>query len=147
MPVFRWRETRSLLPDLEREFERLLEGVGFHVAGRGSGRSFPQLNLLEDADSYVVTAELPGHEAKEIEVTVVSGYLSIRGNRRPPAEAEEESFRRRERFHGPWQRRIQLPDRILEEQLRADYVAGILRVTLPKAPSGQPRQITVNEGP
>ncbi len=146
MPVFRWRETWSPLPDLEREVDRLLEGVRLHMQGIRSSRSFPQLNLLEDAESFVVTAELPGHEAKDIEVTIVSGYLSIRGNRRPPAEAEAESYRRRERFHGPWQRKVQLPDRILEDQLRADYVAGILRVTLPKAPSGQPRQITVNEG-
>ncbi|MBC7966060.1 MAG: Hsp20/alpha crystallin family protein, partial [Fuerstia sp.] len=46
-----------------------------------------------------------------------------------------------------WQRKIQLPDRIDEDGMRADYSAGVLRVTLPKAPSSAARQIKVNEGP
>jgi HSP20 family protein len=86
-------------------------------------------------------------DPRQIEVTTASGYLTIKGNRTPPEEAREDSFRRQERFHGPWQRTIQLPDRVDEDGMKADYSAGVLRVTLPKAPSSLPRQIAVNDGP
>jgi HSP20 family protein len=147
MPMFRWGQTWDPFRDLEREVDRLLQGVSLTLHGVRFGRRFPQLNLLEMTDRYVLTAEIPGADLKQLEVTTASGYLTIKGNRQPPEEAREDAFRRQERFHGPWQRTIQLPERVDEEGMKADYSAGILRVMLPKAPSTTPRQIKVNEGP
>ncbi|MFO0979615.1 MAG: Hsp20/alpha crystallin family protein [Planctomycetaceae bacterium] len=145
MAVFRWGQSWDPFQDLEREVDRLLQGVNLSLHGVRFSRRFPQVNLLELDDAYVLTAEIPGVDPKALEVTTASGYLTIKGTRVPPEEAREDSFRRQERFHGPWQRKIQLPDRINEDGMRADYTAGVLRVTLPKAPSATPRQIRVNE--
>ncbi len=147
MPMFRWGQSWDPFRDLEREVDRLLQGVNLTLHGVRFGRRFPQINLLEMVDSYVLMAEIPGVDLKQLEVTTASGYLTIKGNRLPPEEAREDTFRRQERFHGPWQRTIQLPDRVDEDAMKADYSAGILRVTLPKAPSATPRQIKVNESP
>ena len=146
MPIFRWGQTWDPFRDLEREVDRLLQGVNMTLHGVRFGRRFPQVNLLELQDSFVLTAEIPGIDLKQLEVTTASGYLTIKGIRLPPEEARDDAFRRQERFHGPWQRTIQLPDRVDEDGMTADYTAGILRVTLPKAPSTAPRQIKVNEG-
>ncbi len=146
MPSFRWGQTWDPFRDLEREVDRLLQGVNLTLHGVRIGRRFPQVNLLELEDCYVLTAEIPGIDLKQLEVTTALGCLTIKGIRTPPEEAREDTFRRQERFHGPWQRTIQLPDRVHEEGMKADYSAGILRVTLPKAPSTAPRQIKVNEG-
>jgi len=147
MPIFRWGQPWDPFRDLEREVDRLLQGVNLTLHGVRFSRRFPQVNLLELDDSYVLTAEIPGIDISQLDVTIASNCLTIKGTRLPPGEAGEDAFRRQERFHGPWQRKIQLPDRINEDGMRADYSAGVLRVTLPKAPSAAARQIKVNEGP
>lgn len=146
MPVFRWGQSWDPFQDLEREMDRLLQGVSLTLHGVRFSRRFPQVNLLELADCYLVTAEIPGVDLSELEVTTASGILTLRGVRKPPEEAREDAFRRQERFQGPWQRSIQLPERVDEERMKADYSAGVLRITLPKAPSAAPRQIHVSEG-
>jgi HSP20 family protein len=146
MPIFRWGQAWDPFGDFERQLDQMLHGMQlFH--GVRSGRRFPQLNVVELDEAYVVTAEIPGVSPGQIEVTTDSRYLTIRGTRQPAEEAREDSFRRQERFCGQWQRKIELPDRVDEEGMKADYVAGILRIILPKAPSTVARQITVNEGP
>ena len=145
MAVFRWGQGWDPFHDLEREMDRLLQGVSLTLHGVRFGRRFPQLNLLELEDCYQVTAEVPGVDPKELDITTSSGVLTLRGVRKQPEEAREESFRRQERFQGSWQRSIQLPDRVDEERMKAEYSAGVLRVTLPKAPSTTPRQIKVTE--
>lgn len=147
MPIFRWGQPGDPFRDLEREVDRLLQAVNLTLHGVRFSRRFPQVNLLELDDRYVLTAEIPGIDINQLDVTIASNCLTIKGTRLPPGEAGEDAFRRQERFHGPWQRKIQLPDRINEEGMRADYSAGVLRVTLPKAPSSAARQIKVNEGP
>jgi HSP20 family protein len=147
MPVFRLGHAWDPFRDLEREVDRLMQGVNMSLQGVRSSRRFPQMNLLDQGDRFVLTAEIPGVEPAQLEVTTAGGYLTIKGHRQPPAEAREDAFRRQERFHGSWQRSIQLPDRVLEDSVRADYSNGVLTITVPKAPSSLPRQIKVNEGP
>jgi HSP20 family protein len=146
MPIFRWGQPWDPLQDLEREVDRLLQGVNLTLHGVRFGRRFPQVNLQETADSYLLTAEIPGIDVSQLDVTIASNCLTIKGTRLPPEEAREDAFRRQERFHGPWQRKIQLPDRVDEDGMRADYSNGVLCVTLPKAPSSAARRIKVNEG-
>lgn len=145
MAVFRWGHNWDPFRDLEREMDRLLQGVSLTLHGVRFSRRFPQLNLLELEDSYLVTAEIPGVDPQKLDITMASGALTIRGQRETPEEARDDSFRRQERFQGPWQRSLQLPDRVDEDHMTAEYSAGILRITLPKAPSAAPRQIRVTE--
>ena len=145
MAVFRWGQSWDPFRDLEREMDRLLQGVSLSLNGVRFGRRFPQMNLIELEDCYQVTAEVPGVDPDELDISTSSGVLTLRGVRKPPEEAREESFRRQERFQGAWQRSIQLPDRVNEDKMKAEYSAGVLRVTLPKAPSTAPRKIRVSE--
>lgn len=145
MAVFRWGQNWDPFRDLEREMDRLLQGVNLTLHGVRFSRRFPQLNLLDLGSSYLVTAEIPGVDPSNLDVTTASGVLNIRGVRQPPEEAREDAFRRQERFQGPWQRSLQLPDRVDEENMKAEYAAGVLRITLPKATSSTVRQIRVSE--
>ncbi|MCA9062500.1 MAG: Hsp20/alpha crystallin family protein, partial [Planctomycetaceae bacterium] len=86
MPIFRWGQSWPGLPDLEREVDRLLQGMNLSLQGVRVGRRFPQINVCELPDCFVVVAEIPGCDPKEIDVTTASGVLTIRGNRKPPAE-------------------------------------------------------------
>ena len=112
-----------------------------------SNRRFPLINLRDLGSEFLLTAEIPGVDADSIEVTISGGVLTIRGTRESPPEAREDTFRRQERFQGAWQRSVQLPDRIDEAEMKADYTAGILRVTLPRSQDTISRTIPVTEGP
>jgi len=146
MPVFRWGQSWDPLRDLEREVDRLLQGMNFSLQGR-STRQYPQINLLDKGDHYLLTAEIPGVALEDLELTAANGVLTIKGVRKPPAEARDDSFRRQERFQGAWQRNLQLPDRIDEEGMKAEYTLGVLRVTLPRSAGTVARSIPVTEGP
>lgn len=146
MPVFRWGHSWDPLRDLEREVDRLLRGVNLTVQGIRVGRQFPALNLYELPDEYLMTAELPGVKVEDLELTVVGGILTLRGDRKTPDGIDDDRYRRRERFRGAWQRSVTLPERIREELLSADFTNGILKIHLPKADELKPRQIPVAEG-
>ncbi|MCH2202064.1 MAG: Hsp20/alpha crystallin family protein [Fuerstiella sp.] len=147
MPVFRWGQAWGAFQDLEREVDQLLQGVNLSLHGVRSARRFPLINLIEKPDHFLLTAEVPGVDINDLEVTAADGRLTIRGVRKSPDEAQDDSFRRQERFQGNWQRTIQLPDRVQEDGLKAEYSAGVLRITLAKATSGIARSIPVTEGP
>ena len=146
MPVFRWGQAWNALQDLEREVDQLLQGVNLSLHGVRSARRFPSINLLEKPDHFILTAEVPGVDINDLEVTSADGRLSIKGVRRSPEEARDDTFRRQERFQGNWQRTIQLPDRVTEDGMKAEYSAGVLRIILTKAASGVARNIPVTEG-
>lgn len=146
MPVFRWGQNWNPLRDLEREVDRLLQGMNLSLQTR-SPRRFPLINLLDEGSRYVLTAEIPGMELSDLEVTAANGLLTLKGVRKAPLEAREDSFRRQERFQGSWVRTLQLPDRIDEDGMKAEYTLGILKITLPKVAGTAARSIPVIEGP
>ena len=147
MPVFRWGHSWDAFHDLEREVDRLLQGVNLTFHGVRLGRQYPLVNLYEVEDEFVLTAELPGTRVEDLELTVADGVLTLKGKRGDAEQIPDEHFRRHERFRGSWQRVIPLPDRVREEALIADFTNGILKVHLPKADQLRPRQIPVVEGP
>ena len=146
MPVFRWGQNWGAFRDLEREVDRLLEGVNLTFQGLRLGNRYPLINLYDQADEYLLTAELPGTRAEDIEITFANGVLSMVGEREPPESVSDEHFRRQERFVGKWQRSLSLPDRIEEEGMSADFEDGILRIHLPKVAEVKPRKIPVSDG-
>lgn len=145
MPVFRWGQSWDPLLDLEREVDRLLQGMNLTLQGRSS-RRFPLINLLDGGDFFLLTAELPGVQMEDLELTAANGVLTLKGVRKAPPEAQTESFRRQERFQGDWKRSVHLPDRIDEDGMKAEYSAGVLRVILPKVAGSVARNIPVTEG-
>ena len=145
MPVFRWRQNWNPFQDLEREVDRLLQGVDLTLHAR-STRRFPLINLLDEGEQYILTAEIPGVELSDLDLTAANGVLTIKGVRKPPPEAREDSFRRQERFQGAWSRKLQLPDRICEDGMKAEYSLGVLRIHLPKDTEESVRRIPVSDG-
>ncbi len=145
MPVFRWGHSWDAFHDFEREVDRLLSSVNFAFQGIRLGRQYPSVNLYELADEYLLTAELPGSKAEDIELALGNGLLRIKGHRSEPNGVPEERYRRQERFRGEWERTLSLPERVREEGLTAEFVDGILKVRLPKGEQAQPRKIRVSE--
>jgi HSP20 family protein len=106
----------------------------------------PAVDVSESDREYTVTAELPGLEAKEIQVSVEGDILTIRGEKRRRQEERTRSFHRVERSYGVFSRSLQLPGNADGEKVRAEYKDGVLTLTIPKAKGSPQHRIEVNEG-
>jgi HSP20 family protein len=143
MPVFHWGESWEPFRDLERQVDRLLESIPFTFRAIRFGRQFPPVNFYELDGEYLLTAELPGTEPGNLDLTVSNGVLTLKGNRSAPSGIGDEQFRRHERVWGNWERSLNIPERVDEERVSAEFNDGILKIHLPKCPEVKARQIQV----
>jgi HSP20 family protein len=146
MALFRWGQAWDPFRDLEQEVDRLLASVSLSFQGIRFGRQYPPVNVYEVDDELLLTAELPGTRPEDLEVLVADGVLTLKGKRVGAEGVTDDHYRRQERPQGNWQRSLTLPALIQEDKLSAEFVNGVLRVRLPKAPASQPRQIRVSDG-
>ena len=137
------QEPRGGFDALRREMDGLFDRFGtFSALARGV---FPPVNLYENDDAYVLTAELPGIAPEELEVSLEGSTVTLRGERKPFAE-EGASVHRSERAVGTFRRAVDLPVAIDGEKVEAVHRGGVLTLRLPKAPEHRPRQISVKAG-
>jgi len=93
----------------------------------------PPVDIYEADDHYVLNAEVPGVEARDISIEIAGKELSIRGERRFDAVCSEESYQRLEGIRGRFFRTFSLPERLDAGAIQADLKDGVLEVILPKA--------------
>ena len=132
------------LSSLRNELDRLFD---LSWSGRDSGLFSgwsPSLDVFDDKDQFVVTAELPGMKKEEIDLTFQDGVLSISGERKQTKENKEGETFRSERYFGKFQRSVTLPAAVDSSKINASYKDGILTVTLAKSEEAKPKQIAVN---
>ena len=131
MAFARWDPIRDLLA-IQQRLERFAPGPAGWV---------PPVDLHETADSYVVTAEVPGLHRDELEIRMHDGRLTVTGVRRE-SETPCEQYHRVERGHGSFSRTFHLPLPVEQDRIAADLRDGVLTITCPKADSPA-RRITV----
>jgi HSP20 family protein len=112
--------------------------------GNGNGLTAwaPRVDVEEDDKQYVVRADLPGVDPKDVEITVADNALVIRGQSKQERE-EKKNFHRVERFVGQFYREIPLPREIDADKIQATTANGVLTITIPKKAEAQPKKITV----
>jgi HSP20 family protein len=117
-----------------------------HALGDADGATIswiPRVDIREEAGRFVVAADLPGVEGKDIEITADKGVLTIRGERRSEKKDKGDGYERVERASGTFLRRFTLPESADAEAIKATHVNGVLEVSIPKRPQAQPRRIDV----
>jgi HSP20 family protein len=131
------------LPDIrlfDDRFERLIE----RTFGRERQAPWmPAMDVYETDDKLVVTVELPGMSADDVEVSVEDATLTISGTRAFSSEVEEESFHRIERRYGTFSRAVTLPPQVDTSKVDARFADGVLTVEVPKAEKARPKKIQV----
>lgn len=108
------------------------------------GSWIPAVDIFEDEGEVVLKAELPEIDRKDVKISIEGNTLTLSGSRNLDKETERDKYRRVERSYGSFSRAFSLPTTLDQEQVKADYKDGILRITLPKKPEHKPKQITVN---
>jgi HSP20 family protein len=122
------------LQTLRDEVNRLFDSVFRGFGETAQGAAWPSLEVRDNEGEYKVTAELPGVDEKDVELSVQDGVLTIRGEKKSETEDKERHFS--ERTYGRFERRIALGD-IDEDKIKASFENGVLTVTAPKSPQAQ----------
>lgn len=132
---------RNPFEDIERMVEEMNEGFRAFDTKLTRGVA---VDVVDQDDSYVVTADLPGYEKEDIDVRLSGNSLTIGASRESEATDENESYVRQERSSESVSRTLRLPERIDEESTDASYNNGVLTVTLGKASGGDGESIPIN---
>ncbi|MEQ8234091.1 MAG: Hsp20/alpha crystallin family protein [Gammaproteobacteria bacterium] len=103
----------------------------------------PAVDVHEEADRYVIVADVPGVEPDAIEVSMENGILTISGERRDERRSENGGAHRVERVYGSFYRRFTLPDTADAERVEARSTHGVLEISIPKKAQVQPKKIKV----
>jgi HSP20 family protein len=103
-------------------------------------RFWPQVDVTETEKEIKVSAEIPGVEPKDIDVSVEDGMLTIKGEKKYEREEKEKGQYRMERSYGSFERAIELPAEVDESKAKAEFKKGVLRLTLPKRPGAPSRR-------
>ncbi len=124
------------LASLQRRMNSLFEDF-FEPGLRAGGAFVPSVDVADKEKEVVVTAELPGMEEKDIEVTVDEGVLSICGEKCEESKKERKGYYQVERSFGSFYRTIPLPAAVDRDQVKAVFKKGVLEITLPKTAEAQ----------
>ncbi|QHG15695.1 Hsp20/alpha crystallin family protein [Nostoc sp. ATCC 53789] len=139
-----FREIDTLQRQMNRLFDRLMPTTN---GGERPGFIFsPAAELEETDDAIRLKLEVPGLEAKDINVEATPESISITGERKTETKSEENGITRSEFRYGKFQRIIPLPSQIQNDKVQAEYKNGILQLTLPKAESEKHKAVKVNLG-
>ena len=123
----------------DRELDRLmnLNGKRFFV---------PTLDVVERADAYLISAELPGVDPAGVEISFENNTLTLRGTKQPSLKAQENEELRvytAERLSGEFQRAVRLPEYVEGDKIEATYAQGVLTITVPKAVAARARKVDI----
>lgn len=140
-----WQPFDSLRREIDRVFDDFLPtrwrsafarptfDLDFDWPARSSFQVAPAMDVLEKAEAYEITAELPGLDEKDVELKIANGMLVIKGEKSEEKDEKNSDYYMSERRYGSFQRAFQLPDAVDPDRIAATFAKGVLKVTLPKS--------------
>ena len=162
VPVHTSTESQPHLPaeprpfgGLRREIDRLYEDFDRGFLGFPFRRAVsqweprwlsdwnPAVDIVAKDQAYVITAELPGLDEKDIEVTLSDGMLTVKGEKKQETEEQTKSSYLSERHYGAFERSFQVPQDVDETKIEASFAKGLLTVTFPKSAEAQKSAKTI----
>jgi HSP20 family protein len=135
LSVAKWTGCLTGFPSLRRVFDG-------NPHGPASAFSFsaPAIDMSEDDKAYRISAELPGIDAKDIDVSLSGDTLILKGEKRQEKEEKDKNYHFSESSYGSFRRSFQLPSSIDQNKVAADFSKGALTITLPKTAEAQKPQ-------
>jgi HSP20 family protein len=136
---------RTLVPTLDRvmSLNRELDRVLTRNFG-GSTSWLPPIDVVERAESFVITVDVPGVAHDSIDLTFEQGALTIRGNRTGQEYGEQDKIYVSERTLGEFERIVRLPESVDAERIQANFDHGVLTISIPKAQAARARKIAIS---
>jgi HSP20 family protein len=150
MAIMKWNPVRDLL-DIEREFDRMLNSFGIRVrSNEEDGESnlemaewSPLTDIYEDNDNFKLKLDIPGVDKNDVKISYSNGQLTINGERKQEKESGNSKYHRVERTYGKFYRSFNLPQKIQEDKIDAEFKNGQLVINIPKSEEAKPKQIDI----
>lgn len=145
MAMIRWQPFREI-SNLQREMNQLFEALDPFpaVPTTSSFALVPPVEVKETPEAIEVRMEVPGLEAKDLDIQVTANSLSVSGERKSESRTESDGTIRSEFRYGQFQRVIPLPSRIQNDKVEANYTNGILEISLPKEEADKSKVVKVS---
>ena len=143
------RSAQEEMAQMTQMSQMLARALGLQGQQQGSVTATawaPALDISERKDAYLVTVELPGVEAEDLDITLEDGLLTIQGERHFAHDSSEQHFHRVERRYGAFRRSITLPAHVMAEGIQASVENGVLQILVPKMEEATPKRIQVRPG-
>lgn len=139
-----WRPFREL-ERMRREMDRVWDSFFERRPARvvEAGEWFPTLDVSETKNEYVLKAELPGIDPKDIDISLTNDLLTIKGEKKQEKEEKEENYHVIERSYGSFTRSVRLPGQVQSDKINAAFKNGVLKVTLPKTEEAKKKEIKI----
>jgi HSP20 family protein len=141
-----WHPFENLRTEIDRLFDDF-DGGFWPTAARKSlfGKGFradvsPAVDVVEKADKYEITAELPGFDEKDVEIKLINGGLTICGEKKDEKEEKKKDYYVSERRFGSFERYFGLPEGVDTNKIDATFKQGVLKLTLPKTAEAQKQE-------
>lgn len=139
-----WPAQARIHDDLKQMFDRFLNpGDNPDESSVVTSQWVPRVDIKEEADRFLILADLPGVDPQDVEVLMDKGILSIKGERQRGVAEQTERFSRIERSYGSFHRRFALPDTADADGITASGHNGVLEISIPKRAESTPRRIQV----
>ena len=143
MQLTKWDPFR----EMEDVFDRYSRAIGWPRRGTqevmATGDWAPRVDIAETDNEFTIKAEIPEVNKEDVKVTVDSGVLTIRGERKQEKEEKDKKFHRVERYYGSFTRSFTLPDNVDESKIEASFKDGMLNLQIPKTEAAKPKAIEV----
>jgi len=133
-----WRTVNGLQKELLGLFDDFNENLNRYRAG------YPQMTVEDGEKELTVKMSLPGYDSKDMDIEVVSDFLTIRAERKSPELKQDEKFLHRERSFGKIEESIKLPSKVKSGKVNAKYINGVLAITLPKEEAEKPHVVKIS---
>src|SRR3979411_1879859 len=145
------RESNALMPSgfglfgLHREIDRLFNEFAQGMGPSGLQNIVPNIEISETDKAIEISAEMPGLERKDVEISIEDDTLTIRGEKKVEEDNKDKNVQHSERSYGVFLRVLQLPPGIDPSSVKATMSNGILKLTIPKPAKSAPKKIEVKE--
>lgn len=140
------KHAKELRREVDSVYDRFFEPDFLPSTLFGKGKWGPKLDISEGRKDIIVKAEIPGIEAKDLDISIDGRRLNIRGEKKQEQTEEEETYYRVERSYGYFNRTIELPSEVDPNKVDASYKKGILKIKLRKTKSSETKRIKVTIG-
>lgn len=145
MALVHWAPFREL-ETLQKDMNELLDAFNLDAERKVGPRFVPAIELQETPEALLLKAEIPGVDAKDVDIQVTAEAVAIKGDRKFETQTEQNGLKRSEFRYGSFSRVISLPARIQNDKVSAEYKDGILHLTLPKVEAEKNKVVKVSLG-
>lgn len=138
-----WSVLTQLQDEVNKVFEQGLRGNETDPSNVATSQWLPAVDIKEDPDRFLILADIPGVDPKDIDVSMEKGVLTIKGEKHFEKEEKVHNYSRRERSTGMFYRRFSLPDTADADAISAKGKHGVLEIIIPKTQKSQTRKIDI----